>query len=119
MTRSAALALQLLGVLRMREFIYTKAEVKDAFCFWAPKLREFAAACRLQRPLPDRDTLSAAHREQYRILCSALKEFRDSPIGMPEPYLDVYHGSPITLLAATEIFDPCSDSIVLLLSEER
>jgi hypothetical protein len=33
--------------------------------------------------------------------------------------LDIYHGSPIMLLAASDVFKECSESIVLLLSDER
>jgi hypothetical protein len=53
------------------------------------------------------------------MLRSALMEFRDAPIYVRDAYLEIYHGSPITLLAANDVFDPCSPSIVLLVSEER
>jgi hypothetical protein len=102
----------------MREIFYTDSQITEAYNVWAPRLREYAALCRLKDPLPDYDSLSAADREQYRILRSALVEFRDSPIYVRDPYLNVYHGSPITLLAASEVFDPGEPSIVLLLSDE-
>ncbi len=102
----------------MRSIFYTERQIQEAYALWAPRLREYAALCRLKQPLPDLESLSAAEREQYRLLRSALIEFRDSPIHVRDSYLNVYHGSPITLLAANDVLDAGSPSIVLLLSEE-
>jgi hypothetical protein len=102
----------------MRAFFYTQAQIDDAFRVGAPKLRDYAAACRQERPLPDRAALTAAQREQYRILHAALTEFHDSPIGMGEAYLEIYHGSPVALLAAQEVFRSRPDTVVLLLCDE-
>ncbi len=103
----------------MRSIIYTERQIEEAYKFWAPKLREYAALCRLKDSLPDPESLSTAEREQYRMLRSALTQFRDAPIHVRDSYVNVYHGSRITLLAANEVFDAESPSIVLLLSEER
>ena len=103
----------------MRAIFYTQAEINEAFNHWSPKLRDYAAECRRLRPMPNGGSLSAAELEQFRILCGVLKEFRDSPIRMPAPYLNIFHGSPITLLAANEIFGPLADAVVPLLSDEQ
>jgi hypothetical protein len=102
----------------MRSIFYTEAQIEEAYQLWAPRLREYAALCRLKDPLPERQSLSAVQREQYRVLRAALTEFRDSPIYIRDSYVNVYHGSPITLLAANDVFDPASPSVVLLLSDE-
>lgn len=103
----------------MRAVFYSEDEVKEAYSVLAPKLRRHANACRLRNPLPRREQLSAAESEQYRILHDILTQFRATPLQFPWPYLEIYHGSPITLLAAMDVFGAENDSVVLLLSAER
>jgi hypothetical protein len=103
----------------MRAVFYTPAEIASAYEHWAPRLREYAASCRRQNPPRNRNSLSAAELEQCRILADVISEFRDSPVRFDWPYLEVYHGSEMTLLAGQEVFGSTSNSAVFLLSGER
>lgn len=102
----------------MRIIYYTQAQTDEAFRALVPRLRDYAAACRRERPLPDRGALTPAQREQYRILHAALTEFSESPIFVGEAYLEIYHGSPVALLAGQEVFRSRSETVVLLLCDE-
>ncbi len=101
----------------MREIFYTDAEIQDAYHAWAPRLRDYAASCRRERPLPEEDALTFAQREQRRILSAVLKQFREAPNFSRRLHLQIVHGSLITLLAAQEVFEN-SEAVVPLLSAE-
>jgi hypothetical protein len=110
----------------MRAVFYTREQIEEAFYTSAPELRRFAADCRSRNPVPDRSSLPSPDREQLRILSLLLGNLhltlkqlrRRTPKELRWVYVDVLHGSPLTLLAASEVFGPEANSMVLLLSQD-
>jgi hypothetical protein len=99
---------------------------------WARIVRQHAAACRLKRPIPPRETLSPEEEEQCLITGGSLIQWLNShgpeflrqraffkeimPIAK-DPVL-VFTSNMPGLVAAQEILDPCPEKIVYLLESE-
>lgn len=99
---------------------------------WAEELREFVAACRAARPLPERDTLTPALEWQCRIVGGALltwlhehgpgflqeRAVMASLIGVdPDPVI-VFTSDVPGLVAAEELLGSDHERVVFLLEEE-
>lgn len=88
---------------------------------YEPRLRDYAAKCRLEMPLPPLSKLSVPDRAKYEILCNFIEAFHLEGILSPDKVIKVHivWGNLITLLAARTTLGERADSLVLLLEEEK
>jgi hypothetical protein len=102
----------------MRDVFYTREEIENARQTWAPRLREYANHCRIERPVPALNSLSVAEREQWRILRAKMQAFTPySPFR--REHVAILHSTPVGLLAAQEVFGPVAECMVFLLANEK
>ncbi len=78
----------------------TEEQMEDARRKWLPRLCDFARECRRERPLPTFDGLSAAQREQYRMLRAKMESFR--PRSFSEKHVAILYSTAVGLLAARD-----------------
>lgn len=102
----------------MRAHFYTPQQVKDSFDRWAPHLRRYAEECRRVTPLVNIESLTASERGQVNVLIEVYKDFRNTQRYFRSPHLFVYHGSMLSLLAASHVLGTNPHDAVVLLSEE-
>lgn len=87
---------------------------------WVPRLREYAAQCRIDCPLPLPESLSVTDLKKYSILCQKIEDtLRRERIdsGQLQRVL-IIQGNPVSLLAAQATLGTSSDLIVYLLQTE-
>ena len=93
-----------------------------AYRRWSPALRAFAADCRQTSPAPRIESLAAAARAQYRVLCTKMREFAESKDGLvtlaARPHhLAVLSTNRVGLAAAEDVFG--GSGAVILEESER
>jgi len=107
------------GETPFSHYLAVEQATRDAFHIWAPKLRQDAADCRAERPLPDVQSLALAEREQYRILHAKMEGFEPQGARFQHHHVLVLHSYPVGLLAAQQVFGATSEAVVLLLAAEK
>ena len=105
----------------MEERVRPTAESLAAYAEWMPRLREFAAARRVEVPVPDLRELNAAESAEHRMLLMRMREFQANGMSggtfVPKP--DVIREVSTTrvgLSAAVEAF--AAMDVVIMTSDE-
>lgn len=98
-----------------------RKEMLDSCLRWASQLREYAAQCRRNDPLPTVESLSVVDRAKYQIFCDKISSRRRKERIAPckKGNVVIVHSSRIGLLAVQHVLGPPTDSIVHLLDEEN
>ena len=102
-------------------FLEKEQESRDLCNRWAPRLREYAAQCRINDPLPTVQSLSAVDRAKYQILCDKIANSRREEEIKPRKKHNVVilRSSAVGLLAVHQVLGPPTDSVIHLLDAEN